>query len=468
MRSVRRRESTLPGIDAGIFKSYDVRGIVPEQLNAHAANLIGRAFAQEIGGGTIALGRDMRIHSDELAQALSDGITAQGCDVVDVGRVPTDALYFAVGSLKLDGGAMVTASHNPPEYNGFKLCRQGAEPLSLEDGIGRIRETIALDDFDPPARTGAVSQREISDAYVRHALSFVDGSRIKPFRIVVDAGNGMAGAAVPRVFGELPCTLIPMFFELDGTFPNHEANPIDPANLRQLQKRIVEERADFGVAFDGDGDRMFLVDEKGRPLGGDVVTLLVALNLLKKHPGEAILYNLICSKAVPDAISRAGGRAVRTPVGHALIKPIMKHEEAVFGGEHSGHFYFRNNWNADSGLIAMLVALETISESGQPLSELVASVDPYVRSGEINTKVSSIAKTLERVVKAYPKAIVDRTDGITISFESWWFNVRPSNTEPLLRLNVEADSADLLEEKTAELLVIIKGHRRKKSSTAAE
>jgi phosphomannomutase len=365
-----------------------------------------------------------------------------------------------VGHLKTVGGVMITASHNPPEYNGFKLCRSEAEPLSGTDGIDRIRMAIDMEDYNLERGEGTRSSANVLPAFIDHVLSFIDPKALKPFKVVVDAGNGMAGAVLPAVFERLPGKLVPMYFELDGTFPNHLANPIEPANIADLQKRVQTEKADFGVAFDGDGDRMFLIDENGKPLGGDIVALLVAKNLLAKNPGATILYNLICSKALPEMIQRQGGIAIRTPVGHALIKPLMKRDGAIFGGEHSGHFYFQKNWYADSGLIAMLMAMEVISEADQPLSALVASVDPYFRSGEINTKAKNIEKTLEKIIQAFPDALPDRTDGITLSFDDWWFNVRPSNTEPLLRLNVEAHSADLLEEKTAELLAVIRGRRK--------
>lgn len=459
MRGVTKRIPTGPKIDPDIFKSYDIRGIVPAQLNTDVARLIGRAFRTELGGTKVAVGRDMRVHSDKLADALCKGLVDSGCSVINLGHISTDALYFAVGHLGLDGGIMVTASHNPPEYNGFKMCRKDAEPLSGKDGINRIQELISLGDLDEPIGGGTTEKKDILPAFAEHVLSFVDKSRIRAFKVVVDAGNGMAGVTVPLVFKHLPCKLVPMYFELDGNFPNHPANPIEPENLKDLQDRVQKEKADFGVAFDGDADRMFLVDEKGTPIGGDIVTLLVAKSLLARSPGATVLYNIICSRAVSEGIVTAGGRAVRTPVGHALIKPLMKKENAIFGGEHSGHFYFQKNWYADSGLIAMLVAMEVMSESDKPLSELVKSLDPYVRSGEINSKVTSIPKTLERIVAAFPDRMVDRMDGIAIQAEEWWFNVRASNTEPLLRLNVEAKLAELLEEKTAELLQIIRGRK---------
>jgi phosphomannomutase len=466
MRKVKRRISTGPSINPDIFKAYDIRGTVPDQIRTEIATLIGRAFAHEIGGKTVAVGRDMRTHSEELADGLCTGLMESGCHVVDLGLISTDALYFGVGHLECDGGIMVTASHNPPEYNGFKMCRSGAEPLSADEGIARIREMVELADFDPPLTGGTRESRLIVEDFANHVLSFVNSAATKPFKIVVDAGNGMAGVMVRPIFEQLPCQLVPMYFDPDGTFPNHPPDPLNPKNLKDLIARVQEEKADFGVAFDGDADRMFLVDETGKPVGGDIVTLLVARSLLAKNPGATILYNIICSRAVPEAINAAGGRAIRTPVGHALIKPIMKKEEAIFGGEHSGHFYFQKNWNADSGLIAMVVALETISETDCPLSELVASVDPYVRSGEINTRVTSIPRTLQRLEKEFVNEVVDHSDGITVAFDDWWFNVRASNTEPLLRLNVEADSTETLEKRTADLLRLIRGKRRTPAAKA--
>ncbi|MBI3872411.1 MAG: phosphomannomutase/phosphoglucomutase [candidate division Zixibacteria bacterium] len=460
MQNVKKRTPTEPAVAPDIFKGYDIRGTVPEQLNPDAATRVGRAFARELKGGNVAVGRDMRMSSDELTEALVVGLLESGCDVVDLGRVSTDALYFAVGHLGTDGGVMVTASHNPPEYNGFKLCRRNAEPLSRADGIARMQEAIALGEWDASERTGKRSSRAILDEFRDHVLSFIDPGQLKKFTVVVDAGNGMAGVTVPMVFERLPCRLIPMYFDLDGRFPNHPANPIEPANLKDLQARVRAEKADFGVAFDGDADRMFLVDETGQPLGGDIVTLLVARGVLAKSPGAAILYNLICSRAVPEGIAAAGGRAVRTPVGHALIKPLMKRENALFGGEHSGHFYFQKNWYADSGLIALLVAMEILSHADMPLSELVRTIDPYKRSGEINSRVASVPKMLEKIASSLPDQIPDRTDGLTYNWHDWWFNVRGSNTEPLLRLNIEAKTADLLDEKTAWLLGIVRGRRK--------
>jgi len=444
-------------IDPSIFKAYDIRGTVPDQLNRETAYHIGHALAGFLKCRMIAVGRDMRLSSKELFEDFSRGVNDAGVDVVDLGLISTDGLYFAVGKFGYDAGAMITASHNPKEYNGFKICRKNAEPLSGESGLQQILKTIQAS--DEPTRSssrGMLIRRDINDDYAAHCLSFIDPAAVKPYRVVIDAGNGMAGSTVPPVLKQLPIDAVPLFFEPDGSFPNHPASPIEIENLRDLQKKIEETKADFGVAFDGDADRMFLVDQAGRQLGGDIVTALVSKSLLSKHPGETILYNLICSRAVPELIERLGGTAVRTRVGHAFIKPLMKKHNAIFGGEHSGHFYFRDNWFADSGLIAFLVCLELISREDRPLHDLVAEIDPYFRSGEINSRVKSIPDKLEAVAAAFPDGKQDTEDGLTVSYDDFWFNLRPSNTEPLLRLNIEADSETLLEEKRQKLLEIIR------------
>jgi phosphomannomutase len=449
-------------IDQTIFKAYDIRGIYPNQLNEEIAYKVGRALVEYLSYGScgkpknVAVGRDMRLSSPRLHERLCRGIVDGGCDVIDIGLVSTDCLYFAVGKFGYDAGVMITASHNPPEYNGFKMCKKEAVPLSGEAGIDQIKVLILKNHFPPAEKSGKIEKRDVDSAYVQHLLSFVDKDKIKPFKIVIDAGNGMAGKIIPRLFSNLRCEVIPMFFELDGSFPHHLASPIEPENIAPLRERVLAEKADLGAAFDGDADRMFLVDEKAVPLGGDMVTALVAKSLLKKEKGATILYNLICSKAVPRIIESSGGKAIRTRVGHALIKPLMKKYNAVFGGEHSGHFYFRNNWFADSGLIALLVCLELISEENQPLSALVKSIDPYFRSGEINSRVDDIPKKLKEIEDHYSFGKTDHLDGITIDFGDWWFNVRPSNTEPLLRLNVEADTKKKLEDKKEELLRLIR------------
>ncbi len=443
-------------IDESIFKAYDIRGTYPDQLDEEVAYKIGRALVEYLKPTKIAVGRDMRLSSPDLCEALISGIVESEAEVVDIGLVSTDCLYFAVGKYGYDAGVMITASHNPPQYNGFKLCKKEAVPLSGESGIDQIKNLVVENKFSVPLKIGRIERIDLDDAFVNHLLSFVDQRKIKPFKIVMDAGNGMAGKIIPKLFSNLSCRVVPMFFELDGSFPNHLASPIEPQNIAPLRERVLKENADLGAAFDGDADRVFLVDEKANPLGGDMVTALVAKNLLKKEKGATILYNLICSKAVPEVIEREGGKPIRTRVGHALIKPLMKEYNAVFGGEHSGHFYFRNNWFADSGLIALLVCLELVSEENQPLSALIKSIDPYFRSGEINSRVENIPRMLEEIEKHYSQGKVDHLDGLTIDFGDWWFNIRPSNTEPLLRLNIEAQSRETLERKKEELLSLIR------------
>ena len=444
-------------MDPSIFKAYDIRGTVPDQINAEIAYQIGYALVDFMKPKSIAVGRDMRLSSDELFDSLARGINDNGVDVVDLGLVSTDGLYFAVGKFDYDGGVMITASHNPKQYNGFKVCRKNAEPLSGQEGLAQVRQSIENGTaITKSSSRGMIVRRDILQDYADHCLSFVDRSLIKPFKIVIDAGNGMAGATLPPVLDRLPIDVVRLYFELDGSFPNHPASPIEPENLVDLVEKIAETRADFGVAFDGDADRMFLVDRHGAQVGGDMVTALVARSFLSRNPGETILYNLICSRAVPELIERMGGRAIRTRVGHALIKPLMKKHNAIFGGEHSGHFYFRDNWFADSGLIAFLVCLELLSMQNRPLEEMIDEINPYVRSGEINSRVGSIPDKIKQVSEAFDDAEQDTLDGLTISCEDFWFNLRPSNTEPLLRLNVEAAGQTSLDELTKKILGIIR------------
>ncbi len=445
-------------IDPAIFKAYDVRGVYPTELSDEAAYRIARALVSFLGADRVAVGRDMRVSSPALAAAVIRGITEQGADAVDLGLTTTDELYFAVGKFGYPAGVMITASHNPGRYNGLKLCRAEAVALSSETGVNQIRDLALAGDFGQPSRQGQVIARDVSDDYVRHCLSFIDVGKVRPLKIAVDAGNGMAGMIIPRVFAHLPCALVPLYFELDGAFPNHPASPIEPENTEELRRVVVEQHCDMGVAFDGDADRMFLVDERGRLLGGDMVTALVAQSLLRTHPHATILYNLICSRSVPEVIERNGGVAVRTRVGHSFIKARMREENAIFGGEHSGHFYFRDNWFADSGLIAFLIVLELISESGKTVSELLKPIDTRVRSGEINTEVSDQQGRMRAIEEHFAAqgAEIDHLDGITMAFPTWWANVRPSNTEPLLRLNVEADTPDELARRRDEVLSIIR------------
>ncbi len=442
--------------DSSIFKAYDVRGTFPDQLNADIAYAVGNALAGYLKPTTIAIGRDMRLSSDELFDALSRGIVDAGVDAVDLGRISTDALYFAVGKFDYDGGVMITASHNPKQYNGFKICRKQALPLSGKEGLDKIKEMVQNDQHVKSPSRGNINRKDVLEEYAAHCLSFIDIAKIKSFKVVVDAGNGMAGATVPPVLERLPLEIIPLFFDPDGSFPNHPASPIELENLEDLIKKIKEVGADFGAAFDGDADRMFLVDRNGRQIGGDMVTAMVADNLLSKYPGETILYNIICSKAVPELIKRKGGTAIRTRVGHAFIKPLMKKNNAIFGGEHSGHFYFRDFWFADSGLVAFLVCLELLSQNDKPLDEIIRAIDPYFRSGEINSRVDSAREVIEKVAEAFADGEQDRTDGLTVYKNDFWFNLRPSNTEPLIRLNVEADTKEILDRRTEEILKIVR------------
>ncbi len=445
-------------VDPKIFKAYDVRGVYPTELDDDTAYLVARGLVQFLGADVIAVGRDMRVSSPALAEAVLRGITDQGADAVDLGMTTTDELYFAVGKHGYPGGVMITASHNPGKYNGLKMCRAEAVALSSETGVDQIRDIVLSGRFEEPKRKGQVIQRDVTDAYIDHCLAFIDVSKVRPLKIAVDAGNGMAGMIAPRVFQRLPAQLVPLFFELDGTFPNHPASPIEPENTEELRRVVVEQRCDLGVAFDGDADRMFIVSEKGELLGGDMVTALVSESLLRKHAGATILYNLICSRSVPEVIERDGGRPIRTRVGHSFIKAQMRENDAIFGGEHSGHFYFRDNWYADSGLIAFLIVLEMVSESGKTVSELLKPIDTRFRSGEVNSEVTDQKGKMAQIEERYRSqgAEIDSLDGITLSFPTWWANIRPSNTEPLLRLNVEADSRAELEQKRDELLALIR------------
>jgi phosphomannomutase len=355
---------------------------------------------------------------------------------------------------------MITASHNPAAYNGFKICREEARALSIDTGIGDIRDLVVSGNVPPLAeKRGDLAERNVLDAYAEHVLGMIDPATIKPLKIAIDAGNGMGGVLSTPVFQQLPCEVVPLYFELDGTFPNHEANPIEPENIRDLQRTVVEQGCDLGVAFDGDADRMFLIDEHGAFVGGDMTTAMVSLQMLRKYPGSAIVYNLICSRTVPETISEHGGRPIRSRVGHSFIKALMRDEDAIFGGEHSGHFYFRDNWYADSGLIALLTVLQLVSDEDQALSAILEPIDSRFRSGEINSEVSDVEGTVAKVEEHFSGqgAELDHLDGLTVEFDDWWFNLRASNTQPLLRLNVEADDKALLDDNTSEVLSLIRG-----------
>jgi phosphomannomutase len=431
-----------------IIKAYDIRGTVPEQLDTDFARVLGAAFVRVVGATKVVIGRDMRETGPALVAAFAEGATAQGADVIDMGLASTDALYFASGHLGIPG-AMVTASHNPAEYNGFKLCRAEAVPVGQDTGLGDIRDLMVAGVPDFSGATGSVESMNLIPEYAKFLRQLVDISAIRPLRVVVDAGNGMAGYTVPAVLlseaglPALPLSLDEMYFELDGSFPNHEANPIDPENLRDLQAEVVRMGADIGLAFDGDADRCFVVDERGELVSPSAMTALIAERELRRVPGSSVIHNLITSRAVPEVIVAAGGTPIRTRVGHSFIKDAMARSGAIFGGEHSGHFYFRDFWRADSGMLAAMHVLAELGNAAAEVtvSDLMAPYSPYAASGEINSVVHDHAAVMGTVRSAFsgrPGVQLDELDGLTVSGTDWWFNLRPSNTEPLLRLNVEA------------------------------
>ena len=449
-----------------IFKAYDVRGIYPDELDEEAAYRIGGAFAEfadPSGAGSLLVGRDMRLSGEALSREFMRGATDAGRDVVDLGLVSTDLVYFASGVRDLPG-AMFTASHNPAEYNGIKFCQRRAAPVGQDTGLAEIR--ASAERVVPKAeRSGTVTESNMLEAFADHLLGLVDAAAVKPFVVAVDAANGMGGSIVPAVFGRLPVKIVPLFFELDGTFPNHPADPIQPENLKDLQQAVLREGADVGLAFDGDADRVFLVDERAEPVSGSLTTALVAKRILERHRGSTIVYNVICSRVVREVIDEMGGTGVRSRVGHSFIKQIMAETGAVFGGEHSGHYYFESNFRADSGILAALYVLETMSVEDRPLSELLAPLKRYAASGEINVRVDDPGLVIERIaemiaagsIAAVPAdGDIDRLDGLTVSYDDWWFNLRPSNTEPLLRLNVEASTDELMTEKRDQLVAAMK------------
>ena len=444
-----------PDLDR-IFKAYDVRGVVPDDLDADLARRIGAAFAEWSGADRMILGRDCRLSSPELAAAIEEGATSRGVTVVDLGLASTDLLYFASGALHLPG-VMLTASHNPKQYNGLKFCLPGAKPVGEDTGLREIRALVEAGDKPAVAARGTVEQRDMLDAYADHVLTFVDVGALRPLAVVADTANGMGGLVVPAVFARLPVTLHQLYPELDGTFPNHPADPLNPENQRDLKAAVLSYGADVGLAFDGDADRVFLVDEHADDVSGSLLTALVARAMLRREPGAKVVHNLICSWIVPETIRAEGGVPVRTRVGHSFIKQVMAETGAIFGGEHSGHYYFRDNYRADSGLIAAVVALGELSAAGTPLSETLAPFRKYFDSGEINSRVEDQQGTIEELARTLADGREDRLDGLTVEFEDWWCNVRPSNTEPLLRLNLEARTPELLREKTAMMLALIRG-----------
>ena len=436
-----------------IVKAYDIRGLYPDELDEEVASRLGSAAARFFAAPEVLLGRDCRLSSPSLARAFTEGATGEGVDVVDLGLAATDLLYFASGTLDRPG-VMFTASHNPKDYNGAKLCRAGAAPVGIESGLQEVRRLME----EGPGRShgdGRVRPENVLDAYAAHCRSFVDPAELRHLKVVVDTANGMGGLVVPAVYAPLPVEIVPLFFELDGTFPHHPADPIQAENLKDLRSRVLEEEADLGLAFDGDADRVFLVDDNAEPVSGSTTTALVARGMLRRHPGAKIIHNLICSRAVPEIIVEHGGHPIRTRVGHSYIKTTMAESGAVFGGEHSGHYYFRDNFRADSGIIASLVVLEEISRADKPLSEIRLELELYADSGEINTTVDDALATMQKVADAFPGAH-DRTDGLTVTMPDWWFNLRPSNTEPLLRLNVEAADDESLRVHIDEVLTLIR------------
>ena len=444
-----------------IFKAYDIRGLVDSEITPDFTFATGVAFAsllqQEREPATVVVGQDMRASSQALADAFSAGVTSTGFDVIRIGLASTDLMYFASGKLGLPG-AMFTASHNPAAYNGIKLCYSSARPIGKESGLQVIESFVRQGSPLEIRSIGIETERDMLGEYVEHLLTLVDLSAIRPLTIVIDAGNGMAGHTAPAIFSRLNCTVIPMYFELDGNFPNHEANPIDPANLRDLQRAVKKHKADLGLAFDGDADRCFLVDENGNTINPSDLTSLIAHRELIKYPGSTIIYNLISSRAVLEVVQENGGTGLRSRVGHSYIKAMMAESGAVFGGEHSGHFYFKDFWRADSGALAALHAIAALGESNKTMSKILAPYQRYVSSGEINSSVEDAASAttlIEAKFSARAGVEIDHLDGLSVIGDSWWFNVRPSNTEPLLRLNVEAKTAAAMSKLRDEVLSLI-------------
>ncbi|MEV1202924.1 phosphomannomutase/phosphoglucomutase [Microbispora rosea] len=444
-----------------IFKAYDVRGVVPDELDEEIAQAVGAAFVELTGASSVVMAHDMRASSGPLAEAFARGATSRGADVVNAGLGSTDMLYYASGSLGLPG-VMFTASHNPAKYNGMKMCRAGAVPVGTDTGLLQIRdrasELLATELGGTPG-AGTVTRRNLLEGYAAHLKTLVDLSGIRPLKVVVDAGNGMGGYTVPEVFTGLPVELTPLYFELDGSFPNHEANPIEPENLRDLQKAVVSQGADIGIAFDGDADRCWVIDERGESVSPSTITALVAVRELAKNPGATIIHNLITSKGVPEIVGEHGGKPVRTRVGHSFIKAEMARTGAVFGGEHSAHYYFRDFWFADSGMLAALHVLAALGEQDRPLSEVLSQYSRYAASGEINSRVEDQAAALARVRETFAGregVTFDELDGLTVSGPDWWFNLRPSNTEPLLRLNAEAADEEKVAAVRDEVLAVVR------------
>jgi phosphomannomutase len=446
-------------IEASIFKAYDVRGIYPTQLNGEVARRIGRAFVDYLGAKSIAVGHDARLSSPEISEAFIRGARSQGCLVTDIGTVGTDMLYFHSASQDLDGGAIITASHNPKEWNGIKMVRKGAFALSGDAGIKEIKEAVLAGRYadDAPPTGPEPVRRTVTAEYARHCLSFIDVSRVPRLKVVLDTGNGMGAVGASAIFPSLPVETVRMYFDLDGTFPNHPPDPLEAENRREIEERVVAEGADLGIAWDGDADRCFFVDDKGAFVPGDFVTALLGQSFARKEKGAHVIYDVRASRAVKDLVEAAGGQAFMNRVGHAFIKQRMREENGVFGGEVSGHFYFRDNWYADNGMIPALLVLELLGATGQKFSELVAPLrERYHISGEINSKVPDVARALARIEERYASARITKMDGVSVDFDDWHFNVRGSNTEPLLRLNLEAYADSVMKARRDEVLDLIR------------
>ena len=437
-----------------IVKAYDIRGVYPDELDDGIARRLGSAAVRFFESPEVLLGQDCRVSSPPLASAFIEGATGEGVDVVDLGLASTDMVYYASGVLDLPG-VMFTASHNPKEYNGAKLCRAGAAPVAAESGLADVRRLME----EGPSRTdggGTVSRRDMLADYADHCRGLIDAEALRPLKVVIDTANGMGGLVVPAVYGPLRVDVVPLYFDLDGTFPHHPADPIQAENLITLQDTVLAEGADLGMAFDGDADRVFLVDDLAQAVSGSTTTAIVARAMLRRNPGAKVIYNLICSRAVPEVIRESGGVPIRTRVGHSYIKAVMAETGAIFGGEHSGHYYFRDNFRADSGIIASLFVLEELSRAGVPLSELRRPLERYAASGEVNTRVDDPMAVIERVAETFVGE-QDRADGLTVSYPDWWFNLRPSNTEPLLRLNLEAADEESMRRHLDEVIAVVRG-----------
>ena len=445
-------------IAPGIFRDYDVRAVIPDELDREGAIRIGQVLVELFKPKIVAVGHDMRITTDDIAGGLTEGILKQGVDVVDLGLISTDMAYFAAGKYGYDLALSVSASHNPSEYNGFKLVKKGAIAVSGDSGVYDIRDFATSNKkIEPVQKKGKLTKRDISDDYVNHCLPFADLKSIKPFKVVIDAGNAMAGYVIPKFEPFLPIKVIPLYFELDGNFPNHIPNPLIPKNTEDLRKKVLEEKAGLGIAFDGDADRIYFIDEKGEFVNGTITTAMLAQKLLKKNPGENILYNAVTGRIVPETIKKSGGKPIRVRVGHTLIKEAMRKYNALFAGEHSAHYFYRKHYYAESAFITMLIILELISDRNLSLSKIAAEFDKYRSIPETNFEVEDKMKVMKAVEKAYQGRAekIDWLDGVSIWFKNYWVNIRPSNTQPLLRLNIEADNEKILEEKKQEFISLI-------------